>query len=260
MIDFTGLKVLVVGDPLTDVYHFGLVDRISPEAPVPVFVEDRVETRWGGAANVCHQIIALGVSHYTYFPDRPWEEKHRYMVGSHQMFRVDIPVRYEHPEDSGDTFGFDAIILSDYGKGWLSPSFCQNLIQGAIKKTIPVIVDPKGSDWSKYQGATVICPNEREYAQWDRRSHFDRLVVKLGEKGMNVIEKGKDHVQIPAMARHVFDVTGAGDVVVAIISCALASGASLPDAATLASHAAGYVVGEVGTAVCPLEKLKELVA
>ena len=247
---FRHLNILVVGDPMEDHYHFGRVDRISPEAPVPVFVEERTEIRRGGADNVKAQLEAVGVQASHSFPPKPWIEKHRYMVGIHQLFRADLEYQYEPTQVQCKLFNTQAVVISDYAKGYVTgiPNSCN----------CPVIVDPKGSDWLKYEGCTVICPNEKEYNQWDRRGDFPKMVVKLGERGMRVIERGKPIIEIPARARHVFDVTGAGDCVVAIIAAAIAAGAILADAAVLASIGAGYVVGEVGTAACSAAKLKEL--
>jgi len=251
--DFEDLPILVVGDPITDIYHFGRVERISPEAPVPVFVREQFERRRGGADNVAHQLEVLGCTVGTDFPDRPWEKKHRYMVGSHQLLRVDEP-RYYLQKRPVLVDGFKAIVLSDYAKGWLSKERCQQVIGDAQAHKIPVIVDPKGNDWSKYDGATVICPNENEYQHGT--AWTGSMVVKLGANGMDVIEDTTTH--IPAKAKHVFDVTGAGDVVTALIASGLGIGLPLVNAAHIAAAAAGYVVGEVGTTVCPLHKLREL--
>lgn len=241
-----GIKVLVVGDPIVDLYHWGHVDRISPEAPIPVFVEEKWTKRPGGADNVLRQLRTLECDARAHFPLQPWETKHRYMVGGHQLFRCDQEVVYK-PEwvDPSDE---QIVVLSDYNKGFLRvlPEF-----------NVPVIVDPKGSNWLKYEDCEVICPNEREYAGWDKKGHFPRMIIKQGSNGMIVVDHGvKTHV--PAQVRHVADVTGAGDTVVAVVAAALGAGASLVEAAQLASIAAGYVVGEVGTTVCPVQKLREL--
>jgi D-beta-D-heptose 7-phosphate kinase / D-beta-D-heptose 1-phosphate adenosyltransferase len=237
---------------MVDVYHLGSVERISPEAPVPVFVEKEINYRRGGADNVAHQLQALGVLWYAYFPPKPWEEKHRYMVGQHQLFRRDVERRY-HAEHTGDPVGYQAAVLSDYAKGWISVGVAQKTISSCAI----TVVDPKGSDWRKYEGCTVICPNEKEYDSWDKQGEFPRILVKRGARGMELIE-GEHCVHIKTCAKHVYDVTGAGDAVVALMAAALGAGADLVDAASLASIAAGYVVGEVGTAVCTIEKLREL--
>jgi D-beta-D-heptose 7-phosphate kinase/D-beta-D-heptose 1-phosphate adenosyltransferase len=246
---FKDLPMIVVGDPMVDVYHWGHVDRISPEAPVPVFVEDREEFRSGGAANVGRQLISLGCNYREYFPRPPWIEKHRYMVGSHQMFRVDKELEYcsqyvlDHESPS-------AIVVSDYAKG---------AVQIMPRQKVPIVVDPKGSDWLKYQGCTVICPNEKEYAQWDKRGDFAAILVKRGANGMDLYENNRKVLHVEAKAKAVFDVTGCGDTVVAVLAATLGASGSLDAGCQLAAHAAGYVAGEVGTAVCSAEKLKELV-
>jgi D-beta-D-heptose 7-phosphate kinase/D-beta-D-heptose 1-phosphate adenosyltransferase len=256
-----GLKVLVVGDCILDVYHFGRVDRLSPEAPVPIFIEDlkKIEARRGGADNVAHQLEVLGCeveTHITKFPS----VKHRYMVGHHQLLRVD------YDSDSwGDPFkesleGYSAVVLSDYNKGFLTYTLCQQIIKEARKYKIPVVVDPKGTEWSKYGGASIICPNEKEWKAVEllEPEGMD-IVAKYGEIGLTVKFSGANFTKlIPAQAKQVFDVTGAGDTVVAVVAACVGAGASLEDAAYIANAAAGWTVGELGTKVCPLDKLKEL--
>lgn len=246
MIDFSGLKILVIGDPILDAYVFGRVERVSPEAPVPVFIPERREVRMGGAANVEAQLIALGVETESCWTDETeeWTRKERYMVGSHQLLRVDEDcwVPAQGFSAAGD---YDAVVISDYAKGACTPIVCQT----AIRSSAPVIVDPKGKDWTKYRGCTVICPNQHEVN---------------GNEGFNIIEKrgahglryrGRDY---PSTARRVFDVTGAGDTVTAVIAACVAKNIDPAEACKLANLAAGYVVGEVGTTVCPIEKLREL--
>lgn len=264
---FSAVRALVVGDALIDHYHFGRIDRISPEAPVPIFVEDysKAEIRRGGADNVAHQLEALGCQVCTAFALRR-SIKHRYMVGHYQVFRVDKD-HYETPHESFEVslHDVDVVVLSDYAKGFLTPALCQDVIETAKAKNIPVVVDPKGTDWSKYSDATVLCPNQREFEAWNKLMPPAQIVLKRGEHGLSVIEycEGENGYRaccdVPAQARHVYDVTGAGDVVVAVVAAALGVGCGLRDAARLATFAAGYAVGEVGTTVCPKEKLIELV-
>ena len=256
------VRVLVCGDAILDVYHFGRVDRISPEAPVPIFVEDlkKIETRRGGADNVAHQLEALGCQvseHLSKFPS----VKHRYMVGHHQVFRIDYDSDAFGESYTSSLEGLDCIVLSDYNKGFLTSRVCQGLLAEAWKLEIPVIVDPKGTDWTKYQGADIICPNEKEWAavQFIEPPNAD-LVIKYGEKGLGIRRFGETTTRLmPARAKTVFDVTGAGDVVVAVLAAAIGTGASLEDAATLANLAAGHVVGQLGTAVCSSATLARLV-
>jgi len=153
------------------------------------------------------------------------------------------------------------LVLSDYAKGWLSSGMCRTLLYAAEKNGIASVVDPKARDWERYRGATVICPSEKEYSpqQWaitGPRAHW--IVEKRGARGMVVIPPNltADIVEIPAHARHVFDVTGAGDTVTAVIGAALGAGARMVEAAHLAAYAAAYVVGEVGTSVCSLAQLR----
>jgi D-beta-D-heptose 7-phosphate kinase / D-beta-D-heptose 1-phosphate adenosyltransferase len=263
---FAAVSALVIGDAIIDLYHFGRIDRISPEAPVPVFVEDRtqVETRRGGADNVAHQLEVLGCSVSKAYALRR-SVKHRYMVGHYQVFRIDLDSseRCELNEFKTGTRPH-VIILSDYAKGFLTDTLCRQVIDLAREDRIPVVVDPKGSDWSKYQGCTVLCPNESEYEKWNKEDQPDALLLKCGAKGMKLIDYARGHtiedcIHIPAAARHVYDVTGAGDVVVALVAAALGVGCDLQRAALIATHAAGYVVGEVGTAVCPKETLLRLI-
>lgn len=254
-------KILVVGDPMVDVYHFGRVDRMSQEAPVPVFVEDRKEVRPGGAANVAANLRALGVVESVVFPETSLiTQKHRYVVGHQQLLRVDedkicSPTEVDIARAVRDAERADLIVLSDYAKGWLTSELCQTLIQ--LGK--PVVVDPKGYDWSKYDGAAVICPNEREWLAVNFHvPHGTSIVAKRGSQGLTVVSNEKAEL-FPAHAKHVFDVVGAGDTVTAVVAATLAAGGSLSDAAKLANYAAGYVVGIVGTAVCTARDLTELI-
>lgn len=256
---FADTSVLVVGDAIVDEYHFGSIKRISPEAPVPVFVEDdgKREVRRGGADNVAHQLEVLGCKTHTHFPNRR-SEKHRYMVGHYQVFRRDrdeyeegtFPWQYEPPDAN-------VIVLSDYAKGFLTFELCRLLITMANDYRIPVIVDPKARNWEKYRGATLICPNSKELDE-GIGPKFNTVIEKRGADGLRIWQDGK-YEDIPAAARHVFDVTGAGDTVVAVVAAAIGAGGDVASAARLAAYAAGYVVGEVGTAVCPVEKLRSLI-
>jgi D-beta-D-heptose 7-phosphate kinase/D-beta-D-heptose 1-phosphate adenosyltransferase len=249
-LDFTGAKILVIGDPMIDEYHFGHVERISPEAPVPVFVNDHSTVRHGGAANVAQQLEALGASASTAWGRGTWTVKTRYMVGSHQLLRVDADQCVTNTVPALE--GYSAIIISDYAKGACTPDVCQEAIQGALNLKIPVIVDPKGKDWIKYKGATCICPNHLEAQPWDGLT-----IEKRGAEGLRMHANGA-RTDYPSTARHVFDVTGAGDTVTAVIAACLAVGMSLEDACPIANAAAGYVVGEIGTTVCPIEELQKL--
>lgn len=256
---FKGVAVAVLGDPMLDYYHFGHVDRLSPEAPVPVFIEDKLDLRDGGAANVSQNLAALGCTPILLFPPAPYTTKHRYMVGSQQLLRIDRDKDHSHqihPINYADVDKWRAIVISDYAKGWCSMERCQELIKTAAGLDIPVIVDPKGDDWCKYVGATVVCPNEKEMI-----THYDswagHLVHKRGARGLTVIYPDHSESHFPARARRVFDVTGAGDTVVAVLAAALAVRATIDIAAELANIAASVVVGEVGTTACSSALLLE---
>lgn len=253
---FCTVRALVIGDAMVDQYHFGRVDRLSPEAPVPIFIEEGTESRRGGADNVAHQLEALGCRVKTVFARR-WSVKHRYFAGHHQVFRRDDDYRAggEDVDEACQRIAhyihdFDVVVLSDYAKGLLTPQLCQDV----IKVGKPVVVDPKGTDWVKYRGAAVICPNELELQAQGWHSGY--VVAKLGAKGLAIrTHDGVEHLRIPAVAKQVFDVTGAGDVVTAVIAAGVAVNASMENAAIIANHAAGVVVGKLGTAVCSTEEL-----
>lgn len=272
------VRALVIGDAMIDTYAFCRSERLCPEAPVPVLIAERLEHRLGGAANVSHQMAKLCEAPFEFFGS-PRCRKTRYMVGTHMVMRVDddkAPAADEAQKARALIEGlkdkvFDVVVLSDYNKGWLSVELCQFAVKYAKQKGIPCIVDPKGTDWSKYVGCTWICPNDREVrAAWNG---IPGVLYKRGANGLRLygpvkgdpapigapIGTGRDFRDIPATAKHVYDVTGAGDTVVAVFAAALAAGGTDVQAAQLANLAAGYVVGEVGTTVCPQQKLIELV-
>ncbi|MBM4273207.1 MAG: D-glycero-beta-D-manno-heptose-7-phosphate kinase [Deltaproteobacteria bacterium] len=300
---FSSLRVLVAGDFMLDEYLWGRVERINPEAPVPV-VEVRRETRTlGGAGNVVNNLAALGarvevlglvgedhpgqllrqelarlgVSDEGLFvdPQRRTSRKTRVMAGSQQVVRIDretrSPVSAQVAASAREYLearipALDALVLSDYGKGALTPSFLQELIGHARNRGLPVVVDPKGADYSRYAGATVITPNRKEAQQavgrnlenWEdlaaagrdlrRRLSLDFLLITLGAEGMALFDREESVVHLPARAREVFDVSGAGDTVAAVMALALAQWQDPLLAAALANIAAGVVVGKVGAA------------
>jgi D-beta-D-heptose 7-phosphate kinase/D-beta-D-heptose 1-phosphate adenosyltransferase len=261
---FKGLRILVAGDPMYDVYHFGRVDRMCPEAPVPVFVDDgRVHSRLGGAANVVQNLRDLGCRVTTLFPRDPWVEKHRYMVGSHQLLRIDLEQRYNvdwfnlaiHDLPKGVIY--ESIVISDYDKGSCTEENIRWLMGEREKQTGGkplVIVDPKGSDWHKYRDATVICPNHKEMIESPEK--FMLIAEKCGAIGIRLhLGDGGPALVYPAKAKHVFDVTGAGDTVTAVIAAVMAAQGNMFQACELANLAAAVVVGEVGTSTCSAERL-----
>lgn len=265
---FADARVMVIGDPMTDVYHFGEVPRLSQEAPVPIFVEDRNDRRSGGALNVLGNLRALGCSVQALMPLEPWTEKHRYLVGHQQIFRIDRDQRHPAIHLDGPMLEIidwaNVLVISDYAKGSIARETCQAIIEAATAARVITVVDPKGKDWSAYEGATVICPNMAEWEGWDGKidKPFD-AILKRGAAGLSVIKGVSadkamlDYHEIPARARTVFDVTGAGDTVVATAAAALAVEIPLVIAAELANRAAGLVVGGVGTCVCTQAHLLE---
>jgi D-glycero-beta-D-manno-heptose-7-phosphate kinase len=296
-------QVLVVGDAMLDRYWFGAVDRISPEAPVPVVRVNREEERLGGAANVALNVKTLGTQATLLTvvgDDEPARKlrnllekqgvtallghdpqlytivKLRVIGRAQQLIRVDFENQPDHEvlgamladyERVLDQHG--AVLFSDYGKGGLE--HIPKMIQLAAAAGKPVLVDPKGSDYERYRGATVITPNRAELAQvvgaWNSEAQLheraQRLRTELGltallltrsEEGMSLFDQA-GHVQVPAQAREVFDVTGAGDTVIAAMAAMLACGLSLRDALPIANRAGGIVVGKFGTASVSYEEL-----
>ena len=296
-------RVLVVGDAMLDRYLFGEVERISPEAPVPVVRVTREEDRLGGAANVALNVKALGpgVTLITVVGD---DEPARRLEGllktqavevilgrdqklftcvklrvigrAQQLVRVDFENQPDHEvlADMLSDFArvvpqYDAVLFSDYGKGGLT--HIPRMVELARAAGKPVLVDPKGDDYSRYAGATVITPNRAELAQvigaWKTEAQLEERVQRLrqsnrlegvlltrSEEGMSLFD-GAGHLQVPAQAREVFDVTGAGDTVIATLAAMLACGMSLRDAMPLANRAGGIVVGKFGTATVSYEEL-----
>jgi rfaE bifunctional protein kinase chain/domain len=302
-------RVLVVGDAMLDRYWFGAVDRISPEAPVPVVRVTREEERLGGAANVALNVKTLGAQATLLTVvgnDEPAHKLQRLLeqqgvatvlghdpqlytivklrvIGrSQQLIRVDFENQPDHEvltamlgDYERELARHDAVLFSDYGKGGLT--HIPRMIELARAAGKPVLVDPKGSDYSRYAGATVITPNRAELAQvigtWGseaqlheraqalRKQHrLDALMLTRSEEGMSLFDEvdGNDgHTRVPAQAREVFDVTGAGDTVIATLAAMLACGVNLREAMPIANRAGGIVVGKFGTASVSYEELFE---
>jgi len=296
-------RVLVVGDVMLDSYWFGEVGRISPEAPVPVVKIDRIEERPGGAANVARNAAALGarVSLLSVIGadeagtrlkrllakerigtqlhrDRTLETtiKLRVIGRQQQLLRVDFETAPSHEVLASKLEDFsrmlraaDVVVLSDYGKGGLA--HIAKMIALARQAGKPVLVDPKGEDYSRYRGATLITPNRAELRQvvggWTSEAELTRkaqslrrklnlaaLLVTRSEDGMTLY-RGGGRLHVPAQAREVYDVSGAGDTVIATLGAMLGSGAALEEAVRVANRAAGIVVGKFGTAVVQPEEL-----
>lgn len=305
--NFGRRHVLVVGDLMLDRYLWGDVSRVSPEAPVPVLRPTREEIRAGAAGNLALNLAGLGleVSLAGYvgddkertrllelwsqagietelvakLSDRSTITKTRIIAGHQHVLRVDDEDLASIPAADEDRLlegilqrvgeGADAIVLSDYAKGVLSARVCQALVREARRRNMPLLVDPKGQDYSKYTGAHVLTPNlkELELAAGVSARDFDRLlaraqrmvetlqldaiVVTRGEHGMSLIA-ADETLHSPAIAQEVFDVSGAGDTVTAALVAGVLSGLSRADMLHLANVAAGIVVGKVGTA--PIDK------
>jgi len=307
--DLSRARVLVVGDVMLDRYWYGEVERISPEAPVPVVKVERTEERPGGAANVALNAAALGakvallsvvgadeagaslerlIATQGISTSLRRDEhlattvKLRVIGRKQQLLRADFETAPSHEVLAGKLAEFeamlddcDAVVLSDYGKGGLT--HIARMIELAREHGRTVLVDPKGDDYSKYRGATIVTPNRAELQEvvgrWkDEQDFIDRadrlrdelelraLLVTLGDKGMALFEEGSV-LEEPAQPREVFDVTGAGDTVIGTLAVMLAAGASMHDAVRVANHAAGIAVTKFGTAVVhPAELAADLQA
>jgi D-beta-D-heptose 7-phosphate kinase/D-beta-D-heptose 1-phosphate adenosyltransferase len=297
---FGRLKILVVGDLMLDRYIFGDVDRISPEAPVPVLRHARRYERAGGAANVAMNLAGLGCKAYlagfwgedtekgelaaileTAGVDTlgvvsgtlPTISKTRIVGRVQQLLRLDIESRDDRPAIEDErlmeravelTAKMSAVILSDYAKGALTAGLCEAVVRAARAAGVPVFVDPKTPDFSKYSGATTVCPNLAELAAATgvaahrteemlaaakgllAEHDFRFLTVTMSEKGITLIEPGASY-HSPARAREVFDVSGAGDTVIATLAAGVAGGLHVRTAVDLANLAAGIVVARIGT-------------
>jgi D-beta-D-heptose 7-phosphate kinase/D-beta-D-heptose 1-phosphate adenosyltransferase len=315
--NFKGKKILVIGDVVLDRYIWGRVSRISPEAPVPVVEVTGESFMLGGAANVAHNIVSLGgqasligvkgrdtagealvnmlelkdIKHTGIFDsDRPTTIKTRVIAHNQQVVRFDR-------EDSNYVDGkmlrritghirsiirkYDAIVLSDYRKGMISPELIKGILKitgakksGSSRERMFVAVDPKIGHFNYYRGVSLITPNVQEASSGSgieirdektllkagrslrRKLACGSVLITRGEQGMSLFEKNRV-VHIPTMAKKVYDVTGAGDTVISAFTLAHISGASTVEAAVIANHAAGIVVGEVGTAVAGPKQLIE---
>jgi len=306
--DFAGRRVLIVGDVMLDRYWFGDVERISPEAPVPVVLVRRVEERPGGAANVARNIEALGGEatllsvigddeagasleallgssrvRASLHRDRELSTtvKLRVIGQQQQLLRIDFERAPGHEVLAAKLDEFerlvdeaDAVVLSDYGKGGLA--HVTRMIERARAHAKPVLVDPKGAEYGRYRGATVLTPNRAEFREvagrWTDEADLARraqklrgdlaleaLIVTRSEDGMSLFTAAGTRRE-PTRAREVYDVSGAGDTVIAALALMVAAGADLAAAMRVANHAAGIVVGKLGTAVVHREELLESLA
>lgn len=302
--DFHAARVLVAGDLMLDRYWHGATSRISPEAPVPVVRVEGVEERVGGAGNVALNLAALGnpvdllgycgrdeagdslislldQSGIACAVERvsglPTITKLRVLSRHQQLIRLDFEERFHgiDPAPLADHFATRlpsaaAVVLSDYGKGTLAD--VPTLIELARAADRPVLADPKGTDFDKYRGATLITPNRSEFeavagacrdeAELVAKGHamltrleLQALLITRGEQGMTLLQPDQPALHLPAHAKEVYDVTGAGDTVISVLAAALAAGSSLAEATQLANLAAGIVVGKLGTASVSREEL-----
>ncbi|HVF88584.1 MAG TPA: D-glycero-beta-D-manno-heptose-7-phosphate kinase [Blastocatellia bacterium] len=308
--NFPGKRIVVLGDLMLDEFIWGRVRRISPEAPVPVVEVDRQTIALGGAGNVVSNLVALGasprplgivggdsdaervanafrslgVSTDGLVSDRtrPTTLKTRIIAHNQQVVRADresrSPISREIEDRivealRGEIEATDAIVISDYNKGLLTPGLLSRVLDAARERDLIVCLDPKMRSFVHYQPLTVITPNNQEAAEAagvvieDEEGLVEAgrkilasidcraLLVTRGEEGMTLFTDGGDVTHIPTVAREVYDVTGAGDTVIATLALALAAGASLAESAVMANHAAGVVVGKVGTATVDREEL-----
>ena len=315
MIDFRGQRILCLGDVMLDRFQYGRIDRISPEAPVPVvrLVESR--SMLGGAGNVARNIVSLGgeavlvglvgndaagrevaaliaaspclIDANVRSAVRPTIAKTRIIAGHQHVVRLDeevtdgvAPMDAEAAQERVSTMlpGCHALVVSDYAKGLLSAEVVRHAIAEARRLGLPVLVDPKRDAFAFYRGATVLTPNVRELRAAARalrsgmpvetdaelaeaaralmaEAEAGAILVTRSEKGMMLVEAGGGVHSVPAHAREVFDVSGAGDTVIAVVALAVAAGHALPRAMRIANAAAGVVVGKLGTATLDVAEL-----
>lgn len=312
--NFSKVKVLVFGDIMLDRYWWGSVERISPEAPVPVVRLDKTTLIAGGAANVAANVAGLGAKPFLVgvvgddeeagsFPEilqnsnisseylvkiknRPTTVKTRVIAHSQQIVRLDNETNETLNKDEENLVWemietiineITIIIVSDYAKGVLTEDLLSRLITTAREKNIRILVDPKGKNYHKYKGATLLTPNKKEAAdackleengnnlveiageQLISEIQTEAILITKGEEGMTLFEKDKNPLHLRALARDVYDVTGAGDTVIATLAVAIGAGTSLAKAAELANISAGLVVEQIGTTAIKFAELKEAV-
>lgn len=300
--------VLIIGDVMLDRYWYGPTGRISPEAPVPVVKVENNEERPGGAANVAMNIASLGghahivgltgidepakvlnetlaslnvTCDFVALPNYPTITKLRVLSRGQQLIRLDFEDKFEGTDAALITSRLEqnldkvsAVVLSDYAKGALEHA--QALIQIARKANKPVFIDPKGADFERYRGATLLTPNMAEFElvvgkvkdEQDlvEKGHalieefeFEALLVTRSEHGMTLLRRGQAPFHLPTQAKEVYDVTGAGDTVISVLAASYAAGKSFEESCALANAAAGVVVGKLGTSTLSEVELAEAV-
>lgn len=305
---FNNAKVLVLGDVMLDRYWFGSTNRISPEAPVPVVKVQENEDRAGGAANVAMNIASLNVpvtlhglvgnddagraldkllsehriqNQCVAVDSHPTITKLRILSRHQQLLRLDFEEGFHNLDCqallaklAAEITAYGALILSDYGKGTLDT--VQQMIQIARQANVPVLIDPKGTDFERYRGATLLTPNMSEFEAVAGHcrdedeivtkglkmiADFDlsALLITRSEKGMTLLRPNQDPFHLPTQAKEVYDVTGAGDTVISVLATAIADGRPLEEACYLANAAAGIVVGKLGTSTVSPSELEQAI-
>lgn len=308
---FKNCRILVIGDLMIDEYLWGEVDRISPEAPVPVVNVNRNDYTLGGSGNVVNNLAALGAKVFVVGvigtrtngsrllrkfkklnvdtqgiireTDRPTTIKTRIIATNQHVLRIDRETRKEISFQTTRALrntvlkkiaDIDVVIISDYGKGLVTVPLVEDIVKSANKHDKITIVDPKGLDFKKYAGVTILTPNKKEAAlaagieiidetsftkaakAIKKTTGIGNLLITCGKDGMVLFEKNRKPYRIETQARQVFDVSGAGDTVVAVTGLALAAGFPLQKAVAFANTAAGIVVGKVGTATVTARELE----
>lgn len=305
---FNNAKVLVLGDVMLDRYWFGSTNRISPEAPVPVVKVQENEDRAGGAANVAMNIASLNVpvtlhglvgnddagraldkllsehriqNQCVAVDSHPTITKLRILSRHQQLLRLDFEEGFHNLDCqallaklAAEITAYGALILSDYGKGTLDA--VQQMIQIARQANVPVLIDPKGTDFERYRGATLLTPNMSEFEAVAGHcrdedeivtkglkmiADFDlsALLITRSEKGMTLLRPNQEPFHLPTQAKEVYDVTGAGDTVISVLATAIADGRPLEEACYLANAAAGVVVGKLGTSTVSPSELEQAI-
>jgi D-beta-D-heptose 7-phosphate kinase/D-beta-D-heptose 1-phosphate adenosyltransferase len=311
--NFSKIKVLIVGDIMLDRYWWGSVSRISPEAPVPIVTLDETSLLAGGAANVAANVVGLGAKPYLVgvigddveakmlskvlretnissnflvsLKNSRTTVKTRIVAHNQHVVRIDQEdTRALSKEEEQVIFKIietiiddvDIVIMSDYAKGLITEKLAKRLIMKVISQHKKILIDPKGKNYSKYKGATLLTPNQKEAIQATNLDDHEEssveksgnillkslaveaLLITRGEKGMTLFQKNKEILHLKALARKVYDVTGAGDTVIAALAVMLAAGADFNDAANIANISAGLVVEQIGTTAISLEILRNV--
>ena len=315
--NFKNKKIICFGDLMLDRFVYGTVSRTSPEAPIPVVLVDHEQTMLGGAGNAAANLKSLGASPLTIgligkdsagetvrnlceeelgsseglisLSSLPTIEKTRFLANSQQLLRVDREdVKHTLSDEAISQIKktidiliqkADGVLISDYAKGLVTDELCQYLIQAANTNALPILVDPKGTNFSKYNGSTVIKPNKKELFDVTKKTcqtddeintvgkelinslEIKGLIVTRSEDGMSVVTKDDETYHVKTNAKDIYDVSGAGDTVGATILLSMTSGASLIEATELGNIAGGIVVGKIGTAkIHPDDLLEELLS